>query len=38
MNTLKNPPNPPEGVKKLNLSRHPGENRGSGNWQGFENT
>jgi hypothetical protein len=21
-----------EGVKKLNLSRHPGENRGPGNW------
>jgi hypothetical protein len=28
----------PEGVKKLNLCRHPGENRGPGNWQGFENT
>jgi hypothetical protein len=27
-----------EGVKKLTLSRHPGENRGPGNWQSFENT
>jgi hypothetical protein len=26
------PPTLPEGVKKLNFSRHPGENRGPGNW------
>ena len=28
----------PEGVKKINLSRHPGENRGPVNFQGSENT
>jgi len=27
-----NPPYVPEGVKKSNFSRHPGENRGPGNW------